>query len=315
MEQLFGGVTATGEHQFTLATGDSLLDDMGNFASTSQTHYPTASPFSPSSIPETPTNDPVCVEYEDNLNEPISSMRPKHHCPPKSRRKSGLRTLWRRLMECLIGLQPLLPAGQARMYHPHPQSKNVLRPSNRCLRLTLIDHLDQHWARRVVHDSSLSGAEYMTAILHGHPCPCLDLFRMEQAVFKALVKEFRDEGWLKDTNNVFVEEQVGWEGTAHDSRILSEIIQDPAKMGRATPQNKEEVFNQLHSSLRNVIKRTFGVWKKKKLHDSLFEQFHSTAVDEDHSTEQLYPVIRPENDQQEMNRVRDEIANLLVSRR
>ncbi|KAK1258135.1 hypothetical protein QJS04_geneDACA024823 [Acorus gramineus] len=71
------------------------------------------------------------------------------------------------------------------------------------------DHLDQHWARRVVHDSSLSGAEYMSAILDGHPRPCLDLFRMEQAVFKALVKEFRDEGWLKDTNNVFVEEQVG----------------------------------------------------------------------------------------------------------
>ncbi|KAK1271827.1 hypothetical protein QJS04_geneDACA012701 [Acorus gramineus] len=306
---------------------------------------------------------------------------------------------------------------------------------------------------------------------------------MEQAVFKALVKEFRDEGWLKDTNNVFVEEQVGifllivghnarnrvcqdrfqhsgetisryfrkvlkaclklseriiqppddcigaldgtlvhaiidrdnqvpyrgrkgdcmqnvlavcsfdmlftyvmagWEGTAHDSRILSETIRDPAKKfplpppgkyylvdagytnkrgfiapyrnvrywlgdyrGRATPQNKEEVFNQLHSSLRNVIERTFGVWKarfpilkrmasypfdiqvrivpatmaihnfirKKKLHDSLFEQFQSTTVDEDRTTEQLYPVIRPDNDQQEMNRVRDEIANLLVSRR
>ncbi|KAK1258261.1 hypothetical protein QJS04_geneDACA022508 [Acorus gramineus] len=53
MEQLFLGVTATGEHQFTPATGDSLLDDMGNFASTSQTPYPTASPFFPSSIPET----------------------------------------------------------------------------------------------------------------------------------------------------------------------------------------------------------------------------------------------------------------------
>ncbi|KAK1258134.1 hypothetical protein QJS04_geneDACA024822 [Acorus gramineus] len=140
---------------------------------------------------------------------------------------------------------------------------------------------------------------------------------------------------------------AGWEGTAHDSRILSETIRDPAKMGRATPQNKEEVFNQLHSSLRNVIERTFGVWKarfpilkrmasypfdiqvrivpatmaihnfirKKKLHDSLFEQFQSTTVDEDRTTEQLYPVIRPDNDQQEMNRVRDEIANLLVSRR
>ncbi|KAK1295630.1 hypothetical protein QJS10_CPA03g00795 [Acorus calamus] len=85
MEQLFGGVTATGEHAFTPAAGDSLLDDDGNFASTSQNPFPTASP---SSVPETPMPDPVPVESEDNLDEPISSMRRKRHCPSRSKRKS-----------------------------------------------------------------------------------------------------------------------------------------------------------------------------------------------------------------------------------
>ncbi|CAF2085485.1 unnamed protein product [Brassica napus] len=32
--------------------------------------------------------------------------------------------------------------------------------------------------------------------------------------------------------------------------------------GRA-PRNKEELFNRYHASLRSVIERTFGVWKKK----------------------------------------------------
>ncbi|CAN6805949.1 unnamed protein product, partial [Brassica oleracea] len=29
------------------------------------------------------------------------------------------------------------------------------------------------------------------------------------------------------------------------------------------PKNKEELFNRRHASLRSVIERTFGVWKKK----------------------------------------------------
>ena len=33
-------------------------------------------------------------------------------------------------------------------------------------------------------------------------------------------------------------------------------------MGRR-PMGSKEVFNQAHSSLRSVIERTFGVWKKK----------------------------------------------------
>jgi len=29
------------------------------------------------------------------------------------------------------------------------------------------------------------------------------------------------------------------------------------------PRNKHELFNRWHASLRSVIERTFGVWKKK----------------------------------------------------
>jgi hypothetical protein len=32
---------------------------------------------------------------------------------------------------------------------------------------------------------------------------------------------------------------------------------------RGQPQTCEEIFNRVHSSLRNVIEHTFGVWKKK----------------------------------------------------
>jgi len=32
---------------------------------------------------------------------------------------------------------------------------------------------------------------------------------------------------------------------------------------RGQPQSREEIFNRVHSSLRCVIKHTFGVWKKR----------------------------------------------------
>jgi hypothetical protein len=32
---------------------------------------------------------------------------------------------------------------------------------------------------------------------------------------------------------------------------------------RGQPQTREEIFNRMHSSLRCVIERTFGVWKKR----------------------------------------------------
>ncbi|XP_034932828.1 uncharacterized protein [Populus alba] len=93
---------------------------------------------------------------------------------------------------------------------------------------------------------------------------------------------------------------AGWEGSAHDTRIFYEAIGNtniqfprppegkyylvdsgypneydylgpyrgeryhlPEFRRRGQPQSWEELFNRVHSSLRCVIKRTFGVWKKR----------------------------------------------------
>ncbi|XP_040370456.1 uncharacterized protein LOC121051661 [Rosa chinensis] len=94
---------------------------------------------------------------------------------------------------------------------------------------------------------------------------------------------------------------AGWEGTAHDTRIfLSSIRNDALKFPKppngkyylvdagypqmkgylgpyrggvryhlpqfrygGEPTGSKEVFNHMHSSLRSVIERTFGAWKKK----------------------------------------------------
>nr|KYP44363.1 Putative nuclease HARBI1 [Cajanus cajan] len=89
----------------------------------------------------------------------------------------------------------------------------------------------------------------------------------------------------------------GWEGTTSDSRILKDVLgrEDPLiipqgkyylgdagfmlkgqiitsyrgvryhlkEYSRRAPQNPRELFNHRHSSLRNVIERTFGVLKKR----------------------------------------------------
>ncbi|XP_050363297.1 uncharacterized protein LOC126782157 [Argentina anserina] len=94
---------------------------------------------------------------------------------------------------------------------------------------------------------------------------------------------------------------AGWEGSAHDTRVFLSVLRNPEMnfpmpppgkyyvvdsgypqmsgfltpdkghkqhfqqyRGRGQePRNEKEVFNQVHSSLRGVIERTFGVWKKK----------------------------------------------------
>ncbi|KAG5251922.1 protein ALP [Salix suchowensis] len=93
---------------------------------------------------------------------------------------------------------------------------------------------------------------------------------------------------------------AGWEGSAHDTRIFLEAIHStsiqfpkppegkyylvdagyPNEYGylgpyrgeryhleefrrRGEPSGRREVFNRAHSSLRNVIERTFGVWKQR----------------------------------------------------
>ena len=91
---------------------------------------------------------------------------------------------------------------------------------------------------------------------------------------------------------------AGWEGSAHDGRVLGDALakglvtypnkfylgdagyalsencltpyrgvryhlKDWARDGVLAPQNKEELFNLKHSTLRNVVERTFGVCKKR----------------------------------------------------
>ncbi|XP_068486360.1 protein ALP1-like [Phaseolus vulgaris] len=100
-----------------------------------------------------------------------------------------------------------------------------------------------------------------------------------------------------DFDTKFTYVLVGWEGTASDSRILKDALVrgDPLvipegkyylgdagfmlkrniitpyrglryhlkEYSRRGPQNAKELFNHRHSSLRNVIERTFGVIKKR----------------------------------------------------
>ncbi|KAH6818771.1 nuclease HARBI1-like protein [Perilla frutescens var. frutescens] len=81
---------------------------------------------------------------------------------------------------------------------------------------------------------------------------------------------------------MFIYVLSGWEGSAHDSKLLSDALsrrnglrvpQAPLRGVRYhlkdfggqghQPRNVRELFNLRHASLRNVIKRTFGVFKSR----------------------------------------------------
>ncbi|KAM6580932.1 hypothetical protein CsatA_004706 [Cannabis sativa] len=102
-----------------------------------------------------------------------------------------------------------------------------------------------------------------------------------------------------DFNMVFTYVYAGWEGVAHDSRVLKEIVANPNNCFPFPPPNKyylcdaaypcsrgflppyhnvrywlgdyrrrravtkEEKFNHAHAQLRNVIERSFGVLKAR----------------------------------------------------
>ncbi|XP_020596555.1 uncharacterized protein LOC110036448 [Phalaenopsis equestris] len=76
-----------------------------------------------------------------------------------------------------------------------------------------------------------------------------------------------------DINMCFTFIMAGWEGSAHDSRVFKSATRDPnsnfphppSDFARASnvTRGRKEMFNKRHSSLRGVIERTFGVWKKK----------------------------------------------------
>mmetsp|Transcript_24507 Transcript_24507/g.22267 ORF Transcript_24507/g.22267 Transcript_24507/m.22267 type:complete len:393 (+) Transcript_24507:74-1252(+) len=102
---------------------------------------------------------------------------------------------------------------------------------------------------------------------------------------------------IVDFRMVFTYVLAGWEGSAHDGKVLQDaltkgLVIPPGKYylgdagyglsgycltpyrgiryhlkefrrGNRKPQNKEELFNLRHASLRNVIERSFGVLKKR----------------------------------------------------
>ncbi|KAH1083407.1 hypothetical protein J1N35_023168 [Gossypium stocksii] len=62
---------------------------------------------------------------------------------------------------------------------------------------------------------------------------------------------------------------AGWEGSAYDSRILSDALSRPRglripeEFSDQGPANANELFNLRHSSLRITIERVFGILKKR----------------------------------------------------
>ncbi|KAL5546858.1 hypothetical protein UlMin_006545 [Ulmus minor] len=66
---------------------------------------------------------------------------------------------------------------------------------------------------------------------------------------------------------------AGWEGSVHDARVLRDAERDPSFRFPHPPMGKDrrrqggdprnERFNYRHASLRNVVERTFGLWKNR----------------------------------------------------
>uniref|UniRef100_A0A6N2K303 Uncharacterized protein n=1 Tax=Salix viminalis TaxID=40686 RepID=A0A6N2K303_SALVM len=147
---------------------------------------------------------------------------------------------------------------------------------------------------------------------------------------------------------------AGWEGSAHDTCIFHEAIDSriinfpkppegkyylvdvgyPNEYGylgpyrgeryhlqdfhRGQPSGREEVFNRGHSSLRNVIERTFGVWKQRRSqHDVDFVQYDCNP---NYVPDDVLPdIVARDNSQglqmpSRMDNVRDSIANSLINK-
>ncbi|KAL5581129.1 hypothetical protein UlMin_013571 [Ulmus minor] len=119
----------------------------------------------------------------------------------------------------------------------------------------------------------------------------LEYIRPQPTVYKMFIKFPHD---MRFTYLV-----AGWEGSSHDARVLNVATSNPAFMFPHAPEGKyylvdagyknkpgflapfrgqnyhlhdrrredgdrrKEMFNYRHASLRNVIERTFGVWKNR----------------------------------------------------
>ncbi|CAN1147404.1 hypothetical protein LINPERHAP2_LOCUS15853, partial [Linum perenne] len=64
-----------------------------------------------------------------------------------------------------------------------------------------------------------------------------------------------------NSNLEFIYTLAGWEGSAHDGRVLRDAFLRPngLKVPRGNrPRTPEELFNMRHSQARNTIERAFG---------------------------------------------------------
>lgn len=65
-----------------------------------------------------------------------------------------------------------------------------------------------YFIKDAVHESSLSGRNYIEEILIGNSQNCFNLFRMDTGCFMLLANELRRRKFLKDSRLVNVEEQL-----------------------------------------------------------------------------------------------------------
>ncbi|KAL5547993.1 hypothetical protein UlMin_003224 [Ulmus minor] len=151
-----------------------------------------------------------------------------------------------------------------------------------------------------------------------------------------------------DFNMLFKFVWLGWEGSAYDTRIFLEALQNPdikfpkLPLGiSGQPKEERETFNYVHSSLRSVIERCFGVWKARwriladmprykfdsqvviftasmALHNFIRREaianieFESQKENENHVQDDDESYINPTIDDNEMGVVYDKIARELV---
>ncbi|KAJ9553401.1 hypothetical protein OSB04_017446, partial [Centaurea solstitialis] len=96
----------------------------------------------------------------------------------------------------------------------------------------------------------------------------------QQARYRGRGECYQNVLGVCDFNMIFTFVWAGWEGIAHDSRVLTEVAYSPTLGFPFPPPNKyylcdvvytnaQEKFNHAHAQLRNVIERAYGVLKAR----------------------------------------------------
>ncbi|TXG72981.1 hypothetical protein EZV62_001560 [Acer yangbiense] len=154
-------------------------------------------------------------------------------------------------------------------------------------------YLEQYVLKTPCMTSSQTGFIWLMEVLQGNESRCYNMFRMDKHVFVMLLNELENNYKLKGSRNISSAEILGMFlyilGQGIGNRNAQERFQrkyylvdagypqmkgflGPYKGERyhlphfrrgEQPTGHKEIFNHAHSSLRSIIERTFGVWKKK----------------------------------------------------